>query len=248
MGCSACKASVADKPIEVIHLRSLKGEKLTIPCGPFDLVSDIQQKVSEAIKVPFQKIQIIKGGTILQPDQALKNSSIMKNDTLQYIITDGHSLAQGEVGPALIYIKDATSLRKIEIACEPQETVLSLKMKLEGEFSAKANEMTLMFSGQQLEDEKHLKDYKLQNCVTLNIVCNSKKGNPTIYVLTKAKIKREFAFNNEDSVYVLKSKISRELNLDTTTEVGLKHKGTVLKNEKCLKDYGIKAGDLIEMA
>lgn len=245
MGCTSCKAAVGERPARALVLRNLKGEEITIHCKDTDLVSELQRLVGESIGKSPDTIKIIKGGAILQSDQALKNANITKTDILQYIVSESHNLNSEEQGPSLVYIKEGGSLRKIEVACAPEETVKSLKVKLEEEFKVKSENMTLLFNGAELADEEPLKSYNIHDCANLNIICDKKQSN-VIHVTWKNKTK-DFPYNVDDSVYNLKSKIAREFDLHSTENMELKHGGLTMKNEKTLKNYEVKPGDTLKV-
>ncbi|KAH7832644.1 putative polyubiquitin [Monocercomonoides exilis] len=128
---------------------------------------------------------------------------------------------------------------------ENTDTVASAKKKVEDEEGIPPERQILVFSGEQLEDRKTLRECGVCEECTLYVVIRKKFGMP---ILVKTTTGKTFTLNVErtDTIEAVKRKIQDKEGIRAEQQI-LVFSGARLEEGKTLRDYGVEKEDIVRL-
>ena len=134
-----------------------------------------------------------------------------------------------------IFVKLPTG-RTITIDCEPFDTVLNIKNRVDDRESIKPDAQRLIYGGKQLQDEKSLAQYNIQPEATISLVFRL-YGGFTVYANTMQGRIYKIQTSANDSVADLMVKIQ------ATTGISVEKQRLLSKGEDLWKTPDAKLGE-----
>ena len=180
-----------------LHVRQGTGKMFTVKVEPSSSVEEVKLKIQDIKGIPPDQQRLIFGTKQLQDGRTLSYYNLQEESIIQLVLR--------VPGGIEIYVKTPTG-KTITLEVEPSDSIENVKTKIQEKERIPSVWQRLIFAYKQLEDDRTLSDYNIQNESILYLIPRLRHGI-LIFVKTPTGMTITLEIEPSCSIETVKRKI-----------------------------------------
>ena len=153
--------------MQIFVLQTLTNNLFTVDVEPSDTIHSVKTKIENAEGVPADEQRLVFNSRQLEGGQVLSSYNIPAASSTLYLV--GITQPLTEYLAMQIVVRSLTG-RNTNLEVSPSDTIDDVKIMIQNEEGIPPEQQRLIFSGRQMEDDRTLSEYNIQNGANLHMM------------------------------------------------------------------------------
>jgi len=220
-----------------ILIKTLSGKVFHLNVEPSDSVENLKAMIEAKQGILLVQQILVYDGRTLENGKELRDYNIQRESTI-HIVDKIRQVIQ-------IYIKTLTG-KTFYLDVEPNESINSLKAKIQEKEDIPKDQQRLVYAGRILENGKNLQDYNIQKESAINLIFQKIRKGRQIFIKTLKGETFHLDIEPSDSIEYVKAKIEYQEGIPRIQQ-RLIIAERELEEGKNLNDYNIQNQTVINL-
>ena len=221
----------------MVFIKTLTGRTIVLTVTPHDTVAMVKRKIARQEGIPEERQRLIFVGEQLNDHHRLLDYRIEHESAVHLVVRSGDGYQ--------VYVRFVSG-RSIVFEMQPNDTVMSLKVRIREREGIPIDLQELFLEERKLEDDSTMQECGVTTNTTLNLVVDHNR-NTQVFIALHTGDTMPMWVNTDETVLQLKELIAAKEGIESDLQ-DIYFARERLVNERTLRSYTIEDNHILHLA